>query len=445
LEQSVGELRFEHAALADAVRTLARVHRINVALEPDMKGEVTLELHGGTVAQALETMLTPLGYHYELRDGGVAVRRLKTILYPIDYPQLTRSGTGSTSVSLSGNNNQGFYPPSVTGQVPPPATGANQVGNDAMQISISQENQSNFWANLETELHAMLKDGDSLVLNRFSGIAQVTTTAARHETIAQFLSLVNHRITQQVDIKAELVEVSLTDERKLGVDWDLAESSLGGGVKMTASSPVEVTGLGGAVLAGNTFVANLGFKQATAVINALREQGEVRTVAQPRLTTLNNQMAFVKVAEDRPFFRLQQSTTFQQAGVLNPVNQTQENYSVSTITIGTILAVTPQVDAKGVITLDVAPAITRLQSIITSPDGKQTAPVVEVKQASTIVRVREGETAVIGGLIADEDGESTRAVPGLGAVPLVGAAFRSKAKVHTRSELVIFLTPTLKR
>jgi MSHA biogenesis protein MshL len=155
--------------------------------------------------------------------------------------------------------------------------------------------------------------------------------------------------------------------------------------------------------------------------------------------------AISKVGEDRPFFRLQQSTTFQQGGTSVPVNQTQEQFSVSTITIGTILAVTPQIDAQGVITLDVLPAITRLQAIVTSPDGRQTAPVTEVKQASTIVRLKDGETAVIGGLISEENGHSTRAVPILGATPVIGRAFRSKATQHTRTELVIFLTPRLIR
>lgn len=95
------------------------------------------------------------------------------------------------------------------------------------------------------------------------------------------------------------------------------------------------------------------------------------------------------------------------------------------------------------ITLDVLPAITRLQAIVTSPDGRQTAPVTEVKQASTIVRLRDGETAIIGGLISEETAETERRIPLLGKLPLIGAAFRSKANLRARTELVIFLTPRL--
>lgn len=445
LDRPMPSLRLEQAPLAVALRTLSRASQVPILCEPDLNGTVTIELPAGTLRQSLNSLTTSLGLHLEETEAGISVRRLKTVLYTIDYPQLTRSGSGSASITLGGANSSNF-----SGIMGPAAASADRSGlegstSDATQVSISQENQNTFWTGLEAELRTMLKDGDSLVLNKFSGVAQVTAPAPRHEIVRNFLELVNRRITQQVEIEARLVEVTLRDEQKLGVDWDLAGASLGGEAGITAHAPLEVAGVGGAVLAGNTFTANLGFKQASAVIHALKQQGEVTTVAQPRLRALNNQTAFIKVGEDRPFFRLQQSTTFQQGGTSVPVNQTQEQFSVSTITIGTILAVTPQIDARGVITLDVLPAITRLQAIVTSPDGRQTAPVTEVKQASTIVRLKEGETAVIGGLISEENGSNTRAVPVLGATPVLGRAFRSKATQHTRTELVIFLTPRLIR
>ena len=447
LDHPVPPLRFENATLPAALRVLARSTQTNIAAEPDLTGKVTVELPAGTLRAALSGMTAPLGLYFEEQTGAIMVRRLKTVLYPIDYPQLTRSGSGSASITLGGANNGG----NGTGQtnsVPAQQSqlsGVNGLATDATQISVTQENQNTFWSTLEAELRTMLKDGDSLVVNRFSGLAQVTASVTRHEVVRAFLALVNHRITQQVEIEARLVEVTLHDEQKLGVDWDLATASLGGATTITAGAPVNLPGVGGTLLSANTFSANLGWGHATAIINALKQQGDLKTVAQPRLRTLNNQTAFIKVGEDRPFFRLQQSTTFNQGGTTTPFNQTQESFSVSTITIGTILAVTPQIDGNGVITLDVLPAITRLQSIVTSPDGRQTAPVTEVKQASTIVRLKDGETAVIGGLISEESGESTRAVPFLGAVPLVGQAFRSKAKLRNRTELVIFLTPRLIR
>lgn len=446
LDRPAPSLRLEQAPLPVALRTLSRATQIPILCEPDLDGAVTAELPSGTLRQSLDLITASLGLHFEETDAGIAVRRFKTVLYAVDYPQLTRSGSGSASITLGGANSGGYPPNSAA--APAGAAGRNPAdgsNSDATQVSISQENQNTFWNGLESELRAMLKEGDGLVLNKFSGVVQVTAPAPRHQIIRDFLGMVNDRITRQVEIEARLVEVTLTDAQKLGVDWELAGAALGGGVSLSASAPLQVGGVGGSVLGTNTFAANLGFKQASAVIHALKQQGEVTTVAQPRLRALNNQTAFIKVGEDRPFFRLQQSTTFQQGGTNAPVNQTQEQFSVSTITIGTILAVTPQIDARGTITLDVLPAITRLQAVVTSPDGRQTAPVTEVKQASTIVRLKDGETAVIGGLISEETGTGTRAVPVLGAAPVLGRAFRSRAAQHTRSELVIFLTPRLVR
>lgn len=446
LDRPVENLRLEKTPLSAALRSLARASRTNIVLDPEVTGDVTAEVNHGTLRSALAALTEPGGYSFEETADGVAVHYRRTVLYAIDYPQLTRSGSGSASITLGGANSGGY---NQNGQTQPAAQtlGANgqiQPGSDATQVSISQENQNTFWTGLEAELRAMLKDGDTLVLNKFSGVAQVTAPVRRQEAIRVFLELVNRRITQQVEIEARIVEVTLHDEQKLGVDWDLAATTAGSTLR-TASAPVDVDGVGGTVLSANTFAANLGIGRATAIIHALQQQGQVKTVAQPRLRALNNQTSFIKVGEDRPFFRLQQSTTFQSGGTTVPVNQTQQNFSVSTITIGTILAVTPQIDGNGVITLDVLPAITRLQSIVTSPDGQQTAPLTEVKQASTIVRLRDGETAMIGGLISEESGDSTRSVPVLGAVPVLGRAFRSKATLSNRTELVIFLTPKLIR
>ena len=442
LDQPVGPLRFEKTPLPAALRALGRTGQTLIQAEAGITGEVTIDFAGGTVRAALSALIEPAGLFFEATASGIVVRQRQTVLYAIDYPQLTRSGSGSASITLggatggSGGNSRGIQ----NGGSQNLASG--NAASDATQVSISQENQNTFWTTVEAELRTMLKEGDSLVLNRFSGVAQIAAPVKRHESIRAFIELVNRRITQQVEIEARIVEVTLRDEQKLGVDWDLAASTLDG-VRVQARAPLDVAGVGGTLLGANSFAATLGFGRASAIIQALKQQGEVKTVAQPRLRALKNQTAFIKVGEDRPFFRLQQTTTLQQPGAATAFNQTQETFSVSTITIGTILAVTPQIDGDRMITLDVLPAITRLQAIVTSPDGRQTAPVTEVKQASTIVRLRDGETAIIGGLISEETAATERRIPLLGKLPLIGAAFRSKANLRARTELVIFLTPRL--
>jgi MSHA biogenesis protein MshL len=289
--------------LPSALRALSRTGKAPIHVEPGIVGEVTVDFAGGTVRGALTALVEPVGLYFEETPSGIFVRQRKTVLYAIDYPQLTRSGSGSASITLGGA--PGGSGGSTSGSSPQ-ATQQNlangNTASDATQVSISQENQNTFWTTLEAELRTMVKDGDSLVLNRFSGVAQIAAPVRRHEAIRAFIELVNRRITQQVEIEARLVEVTLRDEQKLGVDWDLAATSLDG-VRVQARAPLDVPGVGGTVLGANTFAATLGFGRASAVIQALKQQGEVKTVAQPRLRALNNQTAFIKVGEDRPFFR----------------------------------------------------------------------------------------------------------------------------------------------
>jgi hypothetical protein len=274
LDLPVGPLRFEKTPLPSALRALARTGKITIHVEPGTTGEVTVDFSGGTVRGALTALVEPVGFFFEETPSGIFVRQRKTVLYAIDYPQLTRSGSGSASITLGGapgGNGGGFN--GSTAHSPQQTLANGNTASDATQVSISQENQNTFWTTLEAELRSMVKDGDSLVLNRFSGVAQITAPVKRHESIRAFIELVNRRITQQVEIEARLVEVTLRDEQKLGVDWDQAATSLEG-VRVLARAPLDVAGVGGTVLGANTFAATLGFGRASAVIQALKQQGK---------------------------------------------------------------------------------------------------------------------------------------------------------------------------
>jgi len=214
---AIAHLQFEKASLPSALRALGRACDTTILAEPDVTGDITVELNGTTLGGALAALTEPQGYYFEPGAGGIVVKKLKTVLYPLDYPQLTRSGSGSASITLGGANNGAF------GSNAPPLSnpagnqnGLSQTTRMRRKFPFSQDNQNTFWATLEAELRAMLREGETLVLNRFSGIAQITAPARRHETIKAFIDLTNRRITQQVEIEARLVEVTLRDERKLG-------------------------------------------------------------------------------------------------------------------------------------------------------------------------------------------------------------------------------------
>jgi len=171
------------------------------------------------------------------------------------------------------------------------------------------------------------------------------------------------------------------------------------------------------------------------VLEALSEQGDLKVVSQPRIVTLNNQPALIKVATDQSFFI--STTTAGTAG--SPPIITEQ---VRTVSAGLVLSVTPQISEDGWIMLDVSPIITRLTDIVTSPNGS-TAPVLDVKQSAGLVRLRDGEMVIIGGLIQDQVSETERKVPLLGDIPGLGRLFRGTFHVKEKRELVIFLSPKI--
>jgi MSHA biogenesis protein MshL len=362
-----------------------------------------------------------------------------TRFYEIDYPQLTRSAQGGSSVNLSAQAGTAAGP-NAGGPAPAGlAAGAAGGQNDQTNLTIVQQNQNTFWTDLQAELSGLAQAGESAVVNRFAGLAVITAPPARQADFQDFLATVNRRISRQVRIVARVVEVELNAQHQLGVDWTLAGLRAGG---LTVGGLGTATGfstLGGQPLAGATLTGTLATGGISAVLSALRQQGEVHALSNPSVLSLSNQTAFVKVGTEQTFFSLLNSTTINQAGSTAPFSTTQASYAQNAITIGTVLYVTPEVNGDGTVTVDVLPAITQLVGVDTSPDGQQTAPRMDIKALSTIARLRRDQSVLIGGLIYEASATQSRQVPGLADLPLVGRAFGTTARSRTRTELVIFL------
>ena len=174
-------------------------------------------------------------------------------------------------------------------------------------------------------------------------------------------------------------------------------------------------------------------------------------ISKPRVRTLNNQTALIKVGEDKPFFNT--SSIIQQTGTIQPT--TQDNTIVSSVTIGTILSLTPQISDDGWVSLDISPVLTSLIATVYAPaagsssSGNQTsgttAPDLETKQATTLVRVRDGSTIVLGGLIQTQVAKQLNKIPLLGDIPYLGKLFTGTFDYKQKQELVIFVTPHIIR
>ena len=290
---------------------------------------------------------------------------------------------------------------------------------------------------------------ESLAVNMTAGLIQVTDRPSAIKRVEKYLEGMGNSVQRQVDIEAKIYEVTLSSQFALGLDWSriigdsviiAGDTIVPGGGALTAVRAAQALG---EPLKNRNSTLGLVFKNADTklILEAVEEQGTLNVVSQPRVRALNNQTALIKVGRDQPFFS--QTTYFipttTTGGVPTSTTTTEDTYQ--TITIGTILSITPQISNDGEVALDISPVISSLLDTLISPSGNTTAPVLDIKQVSTLVRVTDGDTIVIGGLIQNTKEIKNRKIPLLGDIPLVGPLFRGKNEAMSRRELIIFITP----
>ena len=442
-----------------ALSQFAAAYKLNVVVDQDVEGQVTVDLKDLPLEKVLEAVLEPIGLAWSSQDGLLRVSRLETRTFNIDYLRLVRSGTGNSSTSTSLASGGGG--------------GGGSTGNS--NSTIAQNDTIDFWNELEEQLEAILARSDEdytdrdrsmettvqtdratnmtttltkpvqesagrLVIDRLSGTIQVTTSRARMKNVVEFLNRVEKGISRQVYIEVKVVEVSLGDDQALGVDWSFADSdgdwSLGSqNIGENGISPAG--GISGAAttLVGE-YLRTISGVDVEVTLEALKQQGQVQVVSQPRIRTLNNQAAIVRVGTDEPFFI--KSVEYQEVGdEVIPI----ETDTLNNVTTGLVLTVTPQISEGGLVTMDVNPVLTRISGYVDSKGGTSRAPILDIKQSSTLVRVFDGETIVVGGLIQETVSNNKRSVPGVGDIPGIGALFSATYDQDSRKELVIFITP----
>jgi MSHA type pilus biogenesis protein MshL len=386
-------------ALRDALGLLAKAHGLNIVADPDVTGTVSVDFRDVPLSQAFDILLRSMGYSWEEEQGIIRVRASVTRTFEVDYIRSVRTQTGDGKTGGGGES------------------GA-------------------FWQELEAQIRSLLSPKGRLTANRLTGALMVSDLPAKVDDVARFLDLMRQGMYRQIDIEVRIVEVTLRDQFALGLDWSrLRTNPLLGAVAFNTriTSPQAVSP------APSTLTATYNGDKYAVLIEALREQGDVRVVSQPRVRILNNHTAFVKVGTDETFFVRSTNRIIQSGGsVLDTVNE-QPN----SVNLGVSLTVTPQISADGWAMLNIAPSVTRMVGTAVSPSGDSSAPILDVSQASTLVRARSGELVLLGGLIQEETSDTNRRVPGLGDLPILGNAFKSTYQSGKRKELVIFLAPTI--
>jgi MSHA type pilus biogenesis protein MshL len=466
--------------LRAALATFAKANNLNIVPDNDVSGTVTLDVRELPLSVMMRALLDASDCSWQQEGGLIRVHSTETRMFNIDYLRLSRKGLGQNSATLgSGNSSSGGAGGQaggggggVGGGAGGQGGGGSTISTGTSSIRVTADNPVDFWQEILEELGFMLTASgkSSLSINKTAGIIQVTDRPSALKRVEAYLSGVRTNIHRQVDIEARLYDVTLNNQFQFGIDWVHVAEAYGGtlgfggatlpvangGAQLLDSTIGGINRLGAVGTSGSTSpggnLSSLVFQNfnTAAAVNALQQQGTVEVISTPRLRTLNNQTALIKVGEEVPFFNT--SLTIvpgTSPGTTIPLPQT----TVSSITIGTILSITPQISSDNWISLDISPVLTSLKSVVSFSNGGSTsgstgsgsaaatAPDLDTKQASTLVRVRDGSTVVIGGLIETQKAKNDTKIPLLGDIPLLGKLFTGTFRFDQKKELVIFVTP----
>jgi MSHA type pilus biogenesis protein MshL len=306
--------------------------------------------------------------------------------------------------------------------------------------------------------------GKKLIINRSTGVIWVTDYPLNLHKVASFLETIEGSSQRQVTIQAKILEVILSDEYKAGINWKVIQGlprsvNLAWGLTDKAGTtgfPGGASGfVSGAGIAGGTGVGTIptpgGFYVnplggvfaigaagvevlLSDIMQAISEQGEVKVLSSPTISTLNNQKAIIRVGNQDVYFI---------TGAVATQTAVTQTIQPVTIDVGIILDVTPQISEDGTIIMNIHPSITDKTGEKVTPDGKTTFPLLSVRETDTTVRVRDNQTIIIAGLMQERSEKTVIGVPGLKSIPLLGALFRYQTETKRNSELVIMITPTL--
>jgi MSHA biogenesis protein MshL len=313
-------------------------------------------------------------------------------------------------------------------------------------------------------------DGSFVIANAETGLLVVRATARQHERVQQYLDVMLRSAHRQVLIEATVAEVQLSNQYQQGINWQKLNSgsfsatqqpmgpaplpggSIPGSGPGGITFPASLTPLATPSLAVLQYVSSPGsfLGNLSVAVSLLESFGTVKVLSSPKLSVLNNQTAFLKVVDNRIYFTINvQVTPGTTTGAQAIVTYTS---TPATVPVGFVMSVTPSIDESGMVTMDVRPTISRIIDYVNDPNPAlaqarvvSQIPEIQTREIESLLRVKSGDIAVMGGLMQDTKNNSTDEVPGLGRIPWLGNLFKYKNDIHTKSELVIFLRPVVIR
>lgn len=463
LRTRIVDIVARNTSLRDVLHVIAEATGLNLIMEKEVNPEIplTMTLRNVSAEDAFASIFSSVDYFYIIKNNMLIVKAVDTRIFELGHPALMQSYT----IDMGGDILGGA---TTTG-------GTGGGGSSAIKGNVSQKTESDrtafdFWKSIDESLKSILGTGaaqpqaaapsgpqparstaagspvqGNFTINRMTGTIVVTAPLRDLERVERYLNTVRKVISRQVLVEAKVIEVQLTDNFQLGVDWSFLSTWDKGSASLSTQNFSSVVPAGSPALAAqiaNRFNIGSTTLDISAMINALQTQGEVRTLSNPRVHIMNGQPAILSVGRNKSFISKVTSTT---STGTTPI--TTFSVDTSSVLSGMVIGIVPYISETGEISLTITPIISNLielESKNIGEEGNQTQislPTVDLREMSTTVKVRDGQMVVIGGLIQKTENLQDNKVPGAGNLPVFGNLFKSRNKQESRSELVVILQP----
>ncbi len=443
--------------------SMARDADLNLDIDNDISGKITMNAIDQTLPKILERIESQSGIIYFLDGDTLKVKADKPYLhtYNINYLNISRASTGKVSVSTeigatsSGiKTNSGGGGGSSGGSSKGGGSGKNKANSDIKNESINE-----FWTTITLNIGGILEQeiksstgqrmntGNNIIVNRESGVIAVRATAKQHRSIKKFIDRVVGSAQRQVLIEVTIAEVQLSDNYQAGIDWSVVSETSGSVLTKGGVQDLIGGSLGSAPVFQLATSGKINGNPLNITLKALETFGDVKVLSSPKVMTLNNQTAILKVVDNEVYFTTDVELD---SGSVNQNSQLAVDTTVNTVPVGIVMSVTPYIDKSDTVTLNIRPTISRIIRFVNDPNPLladknvvSQIPVLQVREIETMLKVNNSDTAVIGGLMQDQINKENRGVPILSSIPLLGALFSYTEEKFIKSELVIFIRPVV--
>ena len=459
------EMRFDlsvvKAPAAQVFMALVTDTRYSMLLPPELSGNITVNLKDVTIKEALDTIREMYGYEYKVQGTRIFIQpnTLQSRVFQINYLSGRRTGASNLAVASSSISGTSSGAGAAGG-----ATGGGGGTGGGSRVATNWD--SDFWKDLTQALNSIVgnAEGRSVIINTMSGVVVVRAFPAEMRNVESYLKATQLVVDRQVMIEAKIIEVTLSNNAQTGINW-AAFKSVGGissavgavgagsalsGTSNLASSNATFQVAPGAIKSvtpmGNGFVG-LAFQTANfaSVLSFLETQGDVAVLSSPRIATINNQKALLKVGTDEMFVTNVTGGT----AATTTTAAVQPALTMQAFFSGISLDVTPQIDDEGNILLHVHPAVSNVaekEKVIDlgAQGGVFKLPLAasSINETDSIVRVQDGNIVAIGGLMRQSQTQSRTGLPGTGNLAVANLVDQ-RSTVFTKSEMVILLKPTI--